>query len=164
MVPQVVVLTRTQGSQEKDVWKVDMYEQYKIGRWIIIVIYWHVASRWTRTDKLRHKLEQTLEFYSQYNTKTTQVFDNVGQRVVEYGILNEFAERVQNSILDNELANIIKHECCFCFITLFREVFVNFDPFLQEIQQFFAKMMKNPNYRSKNYKSFRKFTKMRLCT
>ena len=39
MVPQVVVLTRTQGSQEKDVWKVDMYEQYKIGRWVIIVIY-----------------------------------------------------------------------------------------------------------------------------
>ena len=46
------------------------------------------------------------------------MFDIVGQRVVEYGILNEFAERVQKSILDNELANIIKHECCFCFITL----------------------------------------------
>ena len=97
-----------------------------------------------------------------YNTKTTQVFDNVGQRVVEYGILNEFAERVQNSILDYELANIIKHECC--FITLVREDFVNFDPFLQEIQQFFAKMMKNPNYCSKNYKSFQKCTKIRLCT
>ena len=84
----------------------------------------------------------TYIIYFEHNAKTTQVFDNVGQRVVEYGILNEFAERVQNSILDNELANIIKHECCFCFITLFREVFVNFDPFLQEIQLFFAKMIK----------------------
>ena len=73
---------------------------------------------------------------SESNTKTTQVFDNVGQRAVEYGILNEFAERVQNSILDNELANIIKHECCFCFITLVREAFVNFDQFLQETQKF----------------------------
>ena len=42
-----------------------------------------------------------------YNTKTTQVLDNVGQRVVEYGIFNEFAERVQNSIPDNEISFVI---------------------------------------------------------
>ena len=40
-----------------------------------------------------------------YNTKTTQVLDNVGQRVVEYGIFNDFAERVQNSIPDNEICD-----------------------------------------------------------
>ena len=62
-----------------------------------------------------------------YNTKTTQVFDNVGQGVVEYEILNEFAERVQNSILDTTTgwSTLIikhKHECYFCFITLFEKL------------------------------------------
>ena len=57
---------RLVGERCLELWMVDMYEQYKIGRWVIIVIYWYVASRWTRTDKLWHKLEQTLEIYTQY--------------------------------------------------------------------------------------------------
>ena len=49
-------------------------------------------------------------------TKTTLVLDDVGQLVVKYGIWNSFCELVQNSILNNSLANIIKHLCGFSIL------------------------------------------------
>ena len=50
-------------------------------------------------------------------TKTTLVFYNVGQLVVEYEILKSFGKLVQNSILNDSLANIIKHLCGFSIVS-----------------------------------------------
>ena len=83
----------------------------------------------------------TYIIYFEHNAKTTQVFDNVRQRVVEYGILNEFAERIQISYSTTSWSNY-QTRVLFLFYHTFREIFVNFDPFLYELQQFFAKMIK----------------------
>ena len=98
-----------------------------------------------------------------YNSKTSRVWDIGRQRVVKYEVLNEFEERVQNEVFNHELPPIIPYKCGFSFITLYRDIFVIFHALLSEIQQFCAKMIKNPNYRPKSYKSFRKFTKIDLC-
>ena len=78
----------------------------------IIGIFHHFSK------KLLYFLKKWIKIYKSFSnkcdkTKTTLVFDNVGQLVVEYGILNSFCELVQNSILHNSLANIIKHLCGF---------------------------------------------------
>ena len=78
---------------------------------------------------------------------------------MKYGILNEFGERVQNSVRNSELPPIISRECGFSFISLFKNILRRFETFLMSYSSFLPQITKNPKYRPNFFKFRRKHTK-----